>query len=143
MTFQSQPGLESWLLIFYLFGCPPIYIRYNIGNSALPGVSFYNWTHSTWNVQTKLRTFPLFYRVLQTKFEENRSIGFFAIAGHPKRHFLGKLLYIYKVLAWEPSFACRSKQFLKLNIFVVWTSCHVKIWSKSVKRWMSYDQTYQ
>ena len=83
--------------------------KVELGNSAFPGVSLYKWTHSTWNVQTKLRTFPLFYRVLQTKFEENRSIGFFAIAGHPKRHFQGKLLYICKVLAWETSFACRSQ----------------------------------
>ena len=64
------------------------------------------WTHS--NLKTKLRTFPLFSRVPQSKFEANRSRGSFVMIGHTNKQIL--LLHINRK---QPGIKCMMNASIK------------------------------
>ena len=89
-------------------------------------------------LETKLRTLLCFCRVPQSKFETNRSRGSWVII----RHQTDKArMFLYTLLAWEPSFAWNlifpykvnplSLDFLQNNPRVLPSSL-IKVWGKLV-----------
>ena len=52
-------------------------------------------THSTWNLKTQLRTFPWLSWVFQSKFEANRSRGFWVMIGQTNKQTDKQRLQLY------------------------------------------------